>query len=162
MIIKRHIGILYLIVTVAIFGCNKASVNDHEILSQLENEILKRGQEYSDKELQSADIVVDTFQFYDIKTTPYRLVLAQYSTGDKQLDLSILGIDNFKQNGLSIPTYVLVDYGLKSYLIDSLDVQRDSLQIYLTSKKSNQLDRFHVSFDLNFNGSSFPWKVEYK
>ncbi len=50
---------------------------------------------------------------------------------------------------------------MKEYQVDSVKIVRDSLYVYcksIFSKKEKQ--GVKISFDLKFNGKSFPWSMD--
>jgi hypothetical protein len=156
--------LLFVLAFVVLSCSNRTEVNEGNpaILKQFESEIVEtiHDRNVSGDSI-SEEIVLDSVYSQKLNVENYGLTFAQYHSFDKRLDFAILGIENFKSG--SAPTFLLIDYRSKQYFIDSVKVVGDSLYVYGNSRQlvgSPQFEKFKIEFDFEFDGSSFPWRVD--
>lgn len=157
-------GLLFVLAFVVLSCGNRTEVNEGNpaMLKQFESEIVEtiRDRNVSGDSI-SEEIVLDSVHSQKLNVENYRVTFAQYHSSDKRLDLAILGIENFRSG--NAPTFLLMDYRLKQYFVDSVKVVGDSLYVYGNSKLSagdREIEKFRIAFDLEFDGTSFPWSAD--
>lgn len=103
-------------------------------------------------------IELDTAYIYRIKGSKLYTLLAQYRTDKNKMKVGIVSIGNF--NNEYPPSLVLKDYSALLFINDTSYVSNDSVFIQGRIIRDSVSNSFRASFDLNSDGSSFPWDYE--
>ena len=104
----------------------------------------------------SNELVLDTVFIKQIPSREDYVVLAEYHTSDEKLDIAILGISSETND---IPTFSLIDQTSRSYILESINVQNDSLILVCDMKYNEKHEPIKISYDLSFDKTSFPWSI---
>lgn len=106
----------------------------------------------------STQIERDTLYIFVMEGSDVYSGLGQYRTKDNSMKLGIIGIGNFRNE--YPPTFVMLDHSAELFIADSSFISNDSLFVYGRIDRSSGIKDFQVGFDLNFDGTSFPWSSE--
>ena len=89
----------------------------------------------------------DDFEFLILETISH----------DKKRYQAILGIKDSIKTGF--PYYTFTHNQKSEFKIDDIQNLRDSLIFYGTFKVPDEISKFKLSYDKNFNGKSEPWSI---
>lgn len=132
------------------------SVTNKVFEKQIQDHIAQWNSKNNDSVTQS--LVRDSTFIFQIDKSNIIVVLSQYQTSDKRKKFGILSIENF---GLeTTPTYLLSNDKADKYLGDSVELTSDNLMIYGRILTTDKTESFKISFDIKFDGKTFPWDLE--